>query len=188
MGVIYQPANDIDELLLPLIAAKSPGTTVQSIRDRYRLAATGLISADEFWLGFGIDPGIEREFLNGYGVDSTVKDFLRACRTHFDQILIFSNDIARWSTRRGDISNIADLVDGVLVSSAMKARKPDLAAFAFLKAKADCQYEQISFIDDRSRNLDAAKGLGISTYYLAGSLIGEAGGHIELQSLRDILR
>ena len=74
----------------------------------------------------------------------------------------------------------ADVFDGEFYSCRLGAKKPEPAYFYAILETLPYQPEQLLFIDDRDRNVDAAKSVGIQGVEYD---IGEG-----VEALRDILR
>jgi len=65
MGVIFEEADDVANLLIPFIERECGYTRRDEIQRRYREASLGLISARDFWVGISDDyPKIQRKYLD----------------------------------------------------------------------------------------------------------------------------
>jgi hypothetical protein len=76
MGVIFEEADDVANLLIPFIERECGYARRDEVQRRYREASSGLISARDFWVGISDGyPEIQRKYL-----DSCLKldpDFFR---------------------------------------------------------------------------------------------------------------
>jgi hypothetical protein len=63
MGVIYAVGDDVGELLCLFIAEKGGVRDPEQIRDAYRAASLGRMSASAFWRAVSVPPELEDEYL-----------------------------------------------------------------------------------------------------------------------------
>ena len=69
MGVVYEVADDVSDLLVPFLRSKSNSMALKKIYKSYIKASLGQITSLEFWttLGYGREyPDIETEFLDSW--------------------------------------------------------------------------------------------------------------------------
>ena len=70
MGVIFQSADDVAELLVPFISEKSASCNEADIQSAYLDVSLGNISPDEFWNQVGVPASRENEFLSQQALSS----------------------------------------------------------------------------------------------------------------------
>jgi FMN phosphatase YigB (HAD superfamily) len=61
------------------------------------------------------------------------------------------------------------LLAGAIVSSDARARKPDLRIYRRLLDQSGYRADELLFVDDRQRNVDAASAIGIRAVRFAGA-------------------
>ena len=59
MGVIYEAADDVAELLEPFIVQNGGTRKSETVQELYTAASLGKIDAKEFWRGVSVDPDVE---------------------------------------------------------------------------------------------------------------------------------
>ena len=168
MGVIYRAADDVAELLIPFIVAHNGIRDPRRIGELYRDASLGKSSPDRFWRAVGLRPGVEDAFLDGHRLSAGVCEALDALRTRGHTLWGFSNDVARWSQKLRTRFDLERRFSGFVVSSDIRARKPDASAYRALLARVGRKPDEILFVDDREANIVAAAGHGIDARLFAG--------------------
>lgn len=66
-GVVYTECESVDNVLTPFVRGHIPSLAREQIRDAYRRASVGEISAQEFWTRLGLGdryPQIQEEMLD----------------------------------------------------------------------------------------------------------------------------
>ena len=99
MGVIFRAADDVADLLIPFVRAYGGALDAEAIQSTYIDASLGVISADEFWIGVGLDPSVEDEYLSKHALVPGVRDFLVMARDKDIPVWCLSNDVGRWSRK-----------------------------------------------------------------------------------------
>ena len=67
MGVIYEAADDVAELLMPFIAEKGGREDPDKIKSLYVRASLGEMETDEFWAALGLSPALKMSIWRGTG-------------------------------------------------------------------------------------------------------------------------
>ena len=162
MGVMYQPGEDFELLLL---FAHEMGCTKADaeITGLYDEASRGTMSSAELWRRLGIfeDPeALDRRLVARYSITDGLFDFLRWCAESDLQVACISNDVREWARARALHFGLAESIVSWTISGDVGHRKPDGAIYdAFLStANADGVYV---FVDDRLRNVLAAADKGM---------------------------
>jgi len=170
MGVIFEEAHAVANLLIPFIERECGYTRRDEVRRRYREASLGLISARDFWVGISDDyPEIQKKYL-----DFCLKvdpDFIPTIETLKGKYLlaILSNDVGEWSKYLIDKHGYGKFFGETVISSDVQSRKPDEKIYRILIGRLQARQmipQQCIFIDDRLKNLKTAKDLGIKTIHL----------------------
>ena len=166
MGVIYEVADDVSDLLVPFLRSKNYNKPVRFIVKEYIRASLGQVSSLEFWTAFGYNkeyPEIEIEFLdNWYTVDPEFLDVAKQLIGKY-KIAMLSNDIKDWSNFLRGKFEINRFFDVNVISGEVGYRKPDPKIYEILLHEIDSSAENCLFIDDKLENLQVASDLGINT-------------------------
>jgi len=161
MGVIFESADDVAELLIPFVRGSGGTGEVQTIRSAYVDASLGVLSADEFWTAVGLDSTFEDEYLAMHALVPGALDFVRAAQNSGVAVWCLSNDVERWSRKLRASFGIDRLLSGAVISSEARARKPDIAIYRCLLDRCGYGAADILFVDDRLANVGAALATGI---------------------------
>ena len=163
MGVIFEAADDVAELLIPFIAEKSGCRDESTIQTAYLEASLGTISADEFWNRVGVSAEHEDEYLSRHSLNTGVIELLDLARRQNIPVWCLSNDIGRWSQKLRQRFNFESYLQGSVISGDVGMRKPDSSIYQALLQASGYALEALLFVDDRVNNVKAARALGIET-------------------------
>ena len=97
MDVMYQPADDVADLLIPFARTKGCDRSDAEITQLYRAASRGSIDSAALWarLGFAEDTTtLDREIAAAYTVTDDLGDVLRWCAAAGIDVACISNDLA----------------------------------------------------------------------------------------------
>ena len=103
MGVMYQPADDVADLLIPFARAKGCDRSDAEITRLYRAASRGRIDSARLWqrLGLAEDAAaLDREIAAAYTVTDGLGELLRWCAAAGTEVACISNDLAEWAVVR----------------------------------------------------------------------------------------
>ncbi|MFX1338089.1 MAG: HAD-IA family hydrolase [Promethearchaeota archaeon] len=166
MGVIYEVADDVSDLLVPFLRSKNNKLPLKTIYNSYIKASLGQITSLEFWkaLGYGSEyPEIEKEFLdNWYIFDAEFFEVAKELRKKY-KLAMLSNDLKDWSKFLRVKFKINHFFDILVISGDVGYRKPDKKIYEILLEKTKSPAEDCLFIDDKLENLRAASELRIKT-------------------------
>jgi putative hydrolase of the HAD superfamily len=163
MGVIFKAADDVAELLIPFIAEKSGFTDEEVVQSAYLEASLGKISPDEFWRKVGVRSALEDEFLSRHRLNPGVTELLTEAKRNNISVWCLSNDVSRWSEKIRSNLGVEEFLQGSVISGDVGIRKPDKAIYETLIQSSGYKIENILFVDDREKNVNAARDLGIET-------------------------
>ncbi|MGB5330676.1 MAG: HAD-IA family hydrolase [Gammaproteobacteria bacterium] len=163
MGVIFKAADDVAELLIPFIAEKSGFTDEEVVQSAYLEASLGKISPDEFWGKVGVRSALEDEFLSRHRLNPGVTELLTEAKRNNISVWCLSNDVSRWSEKIRSNLGVEEFLQGSVISGDVGIRKPDKAIYETLIQSSGYKIENILFVDDREKNVNAARDLGIET-------------------------
>jgi HAD superfamily hydrolase (TIGR01509 family) len=189
MGVIFSVGDDVKDLLFPFIFEKGGTKDTALINQSYRSASLGEISAFEFWMTVGIDPRLEDEYLQRHKPATGLLYFLDAVKSHKLEIWCLSNDLSEWSKKLRDKFELDRYFNGFVISGDVYIRKPDPLIYQHLLRQLKVSANDVTFVDDRPGNLDAALALGITTILFkaeGGEILNSR--HVKASSFGEILK
>ena len=163
MGVIFEAADDVGELLIPFIAEKSTSCNEAAVQAAYLNASLGTISPDEFWNRVGVPAELEDEFLSRHSLNTGVAELLDWSRDSEVPVWCLSNDVGRWSQKLRLRLNIEAYLQGSIISGDVGLRKPDRQIYQALIQASGFPVAELLFVDDREQNVLAARELGIKS-------------------------
>ena len=163
MGVIFNSADDVAELLIPFVAEKSRSFDEQIIQSAYLAASLGNISPDEFWDQVNVVPGLEDDYLSRHSLNAGILELLSQARANGISVWCLSNDVGRWSNKLRNNLGIEEYLQGSIISGDVGVRKPDKEIYEIMIQSCGYKVEDILFVDDREKNIATARELGIET-------------------------
>jgi putative hydrolase of the HAD superfamily len=189
MGVIYSVGKDDRDLLSPFVEEKGGTKDVSKIEILYNAASLGYMSSAEFWEAVGLDPGLEDEYLQRYGLTDGLITFLETVNSQGYEVWCLSNDVSEWSKKLRARFGLNKYVRGFVISGEVGARKPEQTIFDHLINQLTANPREAAFVDDQRKNLDVAAALGFSTIlFTPAGHDSTAEQHIVATSFADVLR
>lgn len=188
MGVLYQAGDDVAELLVPFVHRHGrPDLPAEEIEREYISASLGHTGSGAFWQRVGVDPALEDDYLAGHRLIEGTREVLPSLKERFERIACLSNDIAAWSAKLRRRFALEAWIDPWFISSDLGLRKPSAEIYQLVTKRLATRPQDIVFVDDRPRNLDAAAMLGYRTVLL--DLRGDrpAHPHRAIRRLADLL-
>ncbi len=163
MGVIFHAADDVAELLVPFIAEQGGERRQEIIEAAYLEASLGAISADAFWSNVQVSSEQEDRYLALHSLTPGVNELLFTANRKGIPVWCLSNDVGRWSQKLRERFNIEARLTGSVISGDVGVRKPDRGIYDILLKRCGYPAEELLFIDDREKNIAAARALGIES-------------------------
>jgi len=163
MGVIFNSADDVAELLIPFVAEKSGSFDEKVIQSAYLAASLGNISPDEFWEQVNVVPELEDAYLSRHSLNAGILGLLSHARINGISVWCLSNDVGRWSNKLRNNLGIEEYLEGSIISGDVGVRKPDKEIYEIMIQSCGYKIEDILFVDDREKNVATARELGIDT-------------------------
>jgi HAD superfamily hydrolase (TIGR01509 family) len=160
MGVIFSAADDVVELLIPFIRKNGGTEDDELIQSMYVEASLGAITPDKFWRAVGLRPSLEDDYLAGHSLMPGALEFLRNANERRVPVWCLSNDVERWSRKLRASFRIDARLSGAVISSDARARKPSAAIYQSFLDRSGYRPEDILFVDDRAKNVEAALEMG----------------------------
>lgn len=166
MGVIYRIGDDMRDLLIPFARERGSTRSDGEISAEYHACSRGEFSSAELWRRLGVqDPESEHEraYLSRYQLMPGITQLVRRWVARGLTVACLSNDISEWSAWLRMRHALASLISPWIVSGDVGVRKPDERIYRALLEALDIDADRCVFVDDRERNLDAARTLGLRT-------------------------
>ena len=163
MGVIFRAADDVAELLIPYIGERGGSDDATAIEAAYHEASLGRLGADDFWQRVGLEAQIETDFLARHELNDGIVDLLQQAKSCRVPVWCLSNDVGRWSAHLRKTLGIEPWLAGATISADVGLRKPDPQIYPRMLAASGFGANQILFVDDRAKNVDAARACGIDS-------------------------
>ncbi len=163
MGVIYESGDDVAELLVPFVIENGGLSDAVEIERLYTLASLGEIEAADFWNAVGVSPTLEEAYLASHRLNEGLEAFLNALPSSIEYLWCLSNDLGEWSRTLRDRHELTQHFAGFVISSEVHSRKPEKEIYLELLSQAQSEPAECLFVDDRKKNLDAARLLGFQT-------------------------
>lgn len=169
MGVIFQAADDVQELLIPFARDNGSDASDAQITQLYLRASRGEIDAAEFWSSIGLSDSCQEEYLQRHRLTDGLIEFLENRPAQIESIWCLSNDVSEWSQCLRQMHELQDRFAGFLISGDVGMRKPDPSIYRRLIGEIQRPPQRIVFVDDRVPNLDAAREQGLRTIHFSTS-------------------
>ena len=163
MGVLFESADDVAELLVPFIQKNGGNHSIEAIESAYTEASLGRLEADNFWHRFDIDPDREDDFLALHRLNQGVSELLALAQEREVPVWCLSNDVGRWSQKLRQRLGIEERLAGSIISGDVGVRKPDAGIYQALLSASKTRSGDLYFVDDREKNVIAARQLGIES-------------------------
>jgi len=166
MGVIFEVADDVNDLLVPFIQRRDRSVSSEKINELYRKASLGEISSYDFWSQLGFEseyPDIEKDYLDScLKLDPEFINIARSLKESYS-LAVLSNDVKEWSSYLRSKFGLDKLLKVVVISGEEGYRKPDRKIYTILLDRIHESPSSCILIDDRFKNLRTASQLGMKT-------------------------
>ena len=161
-GVIVKQTGDD---FVPYVQRTFPDLRPEDIWEPWFKADIGELTSLDVWrlLGFQGDlEEVEREYLDIIELNSGFHEFAASVKGHY-KLAIISNDSSRWSRYIREKFDMNQYFDVISISGDLKMQKPDPRIFQLTMEQLGCEAAECIYVDDRRKNLAAAKALGMNT-------------------------
>ncbi len=190
MGVIFEVADDVNDLLVPYIQSSDASVTSETINKLYRIASLGKISSYDFWTKLGFEtkyPKVERDYLDSrLRLDPDFMDIAGSLRVSYC-LAVLSNDVKEWSSYLRSKFGLNDLFKVVVISGEVGYRKPEKEIYTLLLDRIHESPSSCVLIDDRSKNFRIASKLGMKTIkFLREDVADDTSGDSEITSFFEL--
>ena len=163
MGVVFKSADDVAELLIPFISERTGSFDEEAIQLAYIEASLGKIDPDEFWAQVNMPSESENDYLSLHSLNPGVLELLAFAKENKAPVWCLSNDVGRWSYKLRNNLGIEEYLAGSVISGDVGVRKPDRRIYEILVAHSGYKIDDLLFVDDREKNVIAARDMGIET-------------------------
>ncbi len=190
MGVIFEVADDVNDLLVPFIQRKDTSVSSEKINELYRKASLGEINSCDLWsqLGFKSDyPEIEKDYLDScLKLDPQFLDIAGSLKESYC-LAVLSNDVREWSSYLRNKFDLNELFKVVIISGEVGYRKPNRKIYTILLDRINESPSSCLLIDDRSENLYAASQLDMKTIkFVRQDATDDSSGDFEITSFSQL--
>jgi len=190
MGVIFEVADDVNDLLVPFIQRRDRSVSSEKINELYRKASLGEISSYNFWSQLGFEseyPDMEKDYLDGcLKLDPEFMNIARSLKESYS-LVVLSNDVKEWSSYLRSRFGLDKLFKVVVISGEVGYRKPDRDIYTILLDRIHESSSSCVLIDDRSKNLRIASQLGMKTIkFLREDIADDSCGDFEITSFSQL--
>jgi len=162
-GVIIK---DPEGGLMPFVNRVFPNLTIDDVYFPHWIqACVGELSSLDFFRSIGFDGDlnkIEKEYLDTIEIDESFYEVIAVIRKHY-RLALLSNDVSEWSRYLRGKFEINHFFDAIIISGDVKIKKPDAQIFNIMLDKLGQPASDCIYIDDRRKNLTAARSLGMET-------------------------
>lgn len=176
-GVIVKQTGDD---FVPYVQQTFPDLKPEEIYDPWFKADIGELTSLEVWTQIGFQGDldkIEKEYLDTIELSDGFLEFIKTVRRQF-KLAIISNDSSRWSKYLREKFNLNQYFDVISISGDLRIQKPDKRIFQLTIEKLGVKAEDCLYIDDRERNLEAAKKVGMKAIMFNSSNMSYAGNRV----------
>ena len=190
-GVVYTECESVDNVLTPFVRRYVPSLAREQIRDAYRRASVGDLSAREFWTRLGLGdryPQIQEEMLDSAHIlDEHFIPIAEQLKGRYSLALL-SNDLTEWSEGLRRRFGIDRFFQVTVISDEARSRKPDHGIYKTFLQRAEISGAECLFIDDRLRNLKGAAEVGLRTCWFDRTGLPDADfvPDVQIQSLLEL--
>ena len=176
MGVIYQPGDDVRQLLIPYLRAHACPLDDVEIRALYVECTLGRFSSAELWRRTGVE-GVcsDEDHCRSHRLNEGVIDVAREMAGRGARIACLSNDVSEWSRILRRRFGLEEVVSEWVISGDVGVRKPSAEIYRILLGRLGCAADEVVFVDDSEPNLDAAAVEGMRTVLFAERRRGSLG-------------
>jgi HAD superfamily hydrolase (TIGR01509 family) len=188
MGVLYEAGDDVAELLVPFVGKHGRSDLSADAVDRdYVEASLGRMDAEAFWRRMGVDPLLEDSYLAGHRLIEGTVEALAELKQRHGRLACLSNDVSSWSLKLRQRFGLERWIDHWFISGDLGLRKPSAEIYRLAADRLGVSPQEVMFVDDRLRNLEAAKAVGFNTVLF--DIRGDAPDHPHrrIRRLKDLI-
>ena len=150
---------------MPYVQQTFPERTREEIYTHWFKADKGEISSLDVWAAIGFQGDlekVEKGYLDTLELNEGFLDFVKEAGKKY-KLAIISNDASRWSRYVREKFGLNPYFDVISISADLKMSKPDERIFWLTLEKLGVSPEECLYVDDREKNLEAARKVGMET-------------------------
>jgi putative hydrolase of the HAD superfamily len=164
MGVLYESADDVAELLVPYLREHGAAVRTEEIQEAYVRCSLGEFTSQTFWSLMGVaESATDEDYCTRHTLMPGSRDFLAAVSDAGVPLACLSNDVSAWSRQLRRRFGLDAAIREWVVSGDVGHRKPDAGIYHELLRRLDVPATAVWFVDDRPKNVAAARALGITS-------------------------
>ncbi len=191
-GVVVQPVDPLEEILIPLITKERPETDPVVIRSLHRQLLLGRSSPEEFWSETGLGPmaqQIETSYLASLRPVQGLHPFLERMAANRLPVAVVGNQPRVWGDWLRRTALMEDSVALWLVSGDVGSVLPEPALLEATRRMLSVDLFDCYYLSSVPEHLDTAADLGMATaLFVAGLDDPPDTDHTVIRDLEEILR
>jgi FMN phosphatase YigB (HAD superfamily) len=158
MGVLYESADDVAELLVPYVREHGSPLSTADIEETYRRASLGELTSAGFWEATGVAGSADdKDYCARHTLTPGVHEFLKAADSAGVRLACLSNDVSRWSELLRRRFGLTESIRDWVISADVGVRKPQPAIYQEMRRRLGADAVGAWFVDDREANVVAAR-------------------------------
>ena len=161
MGVLYDRADDVADLLIPYLRSKGCKLADDDIAHYYRECSLGKLTSEEFWIEAGAAGAGDKEYCQSHRLTEGVLPLLGELKADGYRLGCLTNDVSEWAELLRERFRLEERIPDWVVSGDYGFRKPRREAFDVMCAKLATWPNRVLFVDDREENVAAARETGM---------------------------
>ncbi|MBP2707796.1 HAD-IA family hydrolase [Microbispora sp. RL4-1S] len=166
MGVLYESADDVGELLVPYLREHGCALDTADIEEAYRRASLGELTSAGFWEATGVAGSADdEEYCARHTLTPGVHELLKAADTAGVRVACLSNDVSRWSELLRRRFGLTESIRDWVISADIGVRKPQPAIYHEMLRRLGIAADGVWFVDDRAANVAAAREIGFTAIH-----------------------
>ncbi len=180
MGVIYQEADNLYNLLLPFVRSQGCPLADDEVMAKIVELTLGRRTASEFWSSLGIDEDVDelnQQYLATLALTPGVVKYIMGLREQNLTVACLTNDSLEWSSMLRRKHSLNAMIDIWVISGEIGIRKPSHGAFEALRRRCNLSANRILLVDDEIEVLDAASQFGFQTALYGGESLPAGSPH-----------
>jgi HAD superfamily hydrolase (TIGR01509 family) len=170
MGVLYESADDVSELLIPYARAHGSRLAQDRLEQIYVECSLGRMTSAQFWAELGAAGAQDEEYCLGHALIDGVLPALERLSARGVRLACLSNDVSEWSLLLRRRFGLDKYLTTWVISGDIGFRKPSPEAYSSLLRAVDVDPSRILFVDDRMVNVRAARAAGLASVLYGASV------------------
>jgi len=188
MGVLYEPGEDVSELLIPYLRERGCPRSAEEIELRYVECSLGRLTSTGFWQAMEVmERASDVEYCQLHRLTDGVVPLLAELHRRGIPVACLSNDVLTWSVLLRRRFGLERYIGTWVVSAEAGARKPDAAIYQELLDRTGVSAADAILVDDRVKNIDAAAALGMRTVLFGATAPTAAPAVSSMAELRELI-